>query len=178
VSPPPIPDTSPSSTSCAAQGAEPPSSASPGSRSDAAGSLRLPPCPGAALLGLAYVTCLPLATACAGGSHPLLHALLAAVAGVLALACLRRDLLRQGPGAVRGLRWDAAGRLRLDLADGRRVAVRVSHGSFGTTAFLWLVFRGDGRRTVFIDRAGIDPAAYSALRRLLRRIPTGREPPE
>jgi len=66
----------------------------------------------------------------------------------------------------------------LDLADGRRVAVRVSHGSFGTTAFLWLVFRGDGRRTVFIDRAGIDPAAYSALRRLLRRIPTGREPPE
>jgi hypothetical protein len=54
----------------------------------------------------------------------------------------------------------------------------LSHGSFGTTAFLWLVFRGDCRRTVFIDRAGIDPAAYSALRRLLRRIPTGREPPE
>jgi len=124
---------------------------------------------------MGYVISLPLVVACSGGDLLLLRTGIATCAGALLLPILRRDLLRQGPGAARMLHWDAAGAFHLDLAGGRRLPVRLAHGSFGTTAFLWLVFRGAGRYAVFVDRSAADPRAYAALLRRLRRPASGGE---
>jgi hypothetical protein len=171
VNPPPTPVNSRSSTSCAEQAAEVAAGRVTATCAGSSGSLVLTPARWPALLALAYVISLPVAVAASGGDFRLLRGILAVVATAPALACLRRDLLRRGVGAVRVLRWDAGGGFHLDLAGGRRVPACLAHGSFGTTGCLWLVFRGAERHTVFIDRAATDPAAYAALRRLLRRLP-------
>lgn len=103
-----------------------------------------------------------------GGSAGRWQAAVAAVFGSLLLPVLSQSILLRGPQAPRRLQWDGQGGYSIDLAGGYREPVNIQRASLASARWLWLVVRGQRRYTLFVDRQGVDPLAFAALRRQLR----------
>jgi hypothetical protein len=121
------------------------------------------------LLGVWLSVCAcPLALWQLGGLAGRWQAAIAAVLGSLLLPLLSQSILLRGPQAPRRLQWDGQGGYSIDLAGGYREPVTVHRASLASARWLWLVVQGRRRYTLFLDRQGVDPSAYAALRRQLR----------
>jgi toxin CptA len=112
-----------------------------------------------------------LAAALAAEVPAIARAAIAFGLAVAAIRAARRQAWREGPGAVRRLAADLAGRIEVEGADGRVVTGRLADDSFVAPWLTIVRWRPDGcrlARTVLVVPDAVDPAQFRRLRILLR----------
>jgi toxin CptA len=101
----------------------------------------------------------------------LLKAALVVAVVAEAVRAARRHAWQEGPGGLRRLVVDLAGRIELELADGTVVVGRVAEGSFVAPWLTIVRWRPEGARmsrAVVIAPDAVDAQAFRRLRVLLR----------
>ena len=130
--------------------------------------MTLPPARGLAAALRLYLLALPVAAARLDAPGRGWRVAAMVLMGLAAAAAIRRDLLRQGPGAIQSLSWPEQGGFRLKLGSGHVEPARLGAGSVRVGPWLWLVLYGRRRYALFVDLRRLDGTAAAALARHLR----------
>jgi hypothetical protein len=97
----------------------------------------------------------------------------------LGAATARDRALLRAQGSVRALGLGAGGAVTLELADGRRLAVRVGERRHVGPWWVVLPLKGESRRTLVVARDMLSPEEFRSLKlfALWGRVPVAAPPP-